>query len=66
MLFLGYDINMRGVDLMQLKLDPGTAKRILKWDQNLRIVFVLKKATTMVGGKKNLDYNNLGMARNCI
>ena len=31
---------------MDLKSDPGIAKRILKWGQNLMIVFVLKKAAT--------------------
>ena len=37
---------------MHLKLNQGPAKHILKWDQNLMIVFVIKKAATMVGGKK--------------
>ena len=55
-LFLGYGVNIRYVDLMHLNSDPGTAKRILKWGQNSMIVFVLKKAATMVGSKKNLDY----------
>ena len=32
---LGYDVN---------KSDPGMAKRFLKLDQNLMIVFVIKKA----------------------
>ena len=37
---------------MHLKSDPGTARRILKWDQHSMIMFILKKTAIMVGGKK--------------
>ena len=51
MLFLGYYVNICWVDIIHLKSDPGMAKHILKWGQNLLCLYLKRLPPWLVAEK---------------